>query len=139
MRLPRPRHWLRSVLVVLGLIVVVPGWFVAVIVDGIASLRPRRLPSRPVLRISFVAVLAAGWLIAAIGSGIHPLVIVGSIVIVSFFALLAAEVLSSSDDRGDDPLAQPFRQSTWRLCDPQLSTWGVWRAEIESYPPGIDG
>jgi hypothetical protein len=99
------------VLVLFGLIVVVTGWFIAVIVDGIASLRPRRLPSRPVLQISFVAVLAAGWLIAPIGSGIHPLVIVGSIVIVSFFALLAAEVLSSSDDRGSSGPSFMFETS----------------------------
>jgi hypothetical protein len=137
MGLPRPRHWLRSVLVLLGLTVVVPGWFIALIVDRIASLRPRRLPSRYVLLISFVVVLATGCLIAAIDGGIHPLVSIGSIPIVSFFALLVAKVLSS-DARGEDPLEQPFPKTTWRLYDAELSTSGVWRAEIEFHPSGID-
>jgi hypothetical protein len=138
MRLPRPRHWLPSVLVVFGLIVVVPGWFVALIVDRLAGLRPRWLPSRRVVLSSVFALLAAGVLITTFGTDIHPLVILGSIPIMSFLALLAAGALSSSNAREDDPLLQTYPRTTWRLCDPELSTGGVWRAEIESYPLGMD-
>jgi len=124
---------------VLGLIVVVPGWFIAVIADGIAIQLPRWIPFSRLLLALFAGVLAAGWFIAAIGSGIHPLVIFGSIPIVSVFALLAASALSSPHAQADDPLADHYPRTTWRLTDPQLWKWGVWRAEIKSVPPGIDG
>jgi hypothetical protein len=138
MRLPRPRHWLSTVLVVFGLIVVVPGWFMALIVDRIAGSWPRRLLSRRVLLISSMAVLSAGMLVATFVTDIHPVFILGSIPIISLFARLAPGVLSSSDARQDDPLLQTYPRTTWRLCDPELSTGGVWRAEIESHPPGLD-
>jgi len=54
------------------------------------------------------ALPAAVWLITAGASQVFALVIVGSISIVLFSAFHAAEVLSSSDARGDDPLAQPY-------------------------------
>ena len=127
-----------TVLVVFGLIVVVPGWFMALIVDRIAGSWPRRLLSRRVLLISLVAVLATGILIASFGADIHPLIILSSIPIIAFYALRGPGVRSSPDAREDDPLEQTYPRTTWRLCDPELSTGGVWRAETESYPPGLD-
>jgi hypothetical protein len=138
MRLPRPRHWLPTVLVVFGLIVVVPGWFMALIVGRIAGSWPRRFLSRRVLLISLVVILSAGMLMATFGTDIQSVFILSSIPIISFFALLGPGVRSPSDAREDDPLEQTYPRTTWRLCDPELSTGGVWRAEIESYPPGLD-
>lgn len=138
MRLSRPRHWLPTVLVVFGLIVVVPGWFMALIVDRIAGSWPRRLLSRRILLISLVAVLAAGVVIASFGTDIHPLIILSWISIISSFALRGPGVRSSPDAREDDPLEQTYPRTTWRLCDPELSTAGVWRAETEFYPPGLE-
>ncbi len=66
------------------------------------------------------------------------MVISGSVSDIVLIALLAPKGLSSSDPRDDDILAQTFPQTTWRLCDPDLLTSGVWRAEVESYPVGID-
>jgi hypothetical protein len=138
MQLPHPRRWLRSVLLVCGLIGVVLGWFVALIVDRVAGLRHRWSRWGRVVLSAHVAILAAGASVAAIDGEIRPLVILGSISLLLVFALFAAGLLSSSDAREDDPLLQTYPRTTWRLCDPELSTGGVWRAEIESYPLGTD-
>ncbi len=48
------RDWIRTVHVLFGLIVVVPGSFMALIVEGIAGLWPRRLLSRRLLLFSLL-------------------------------------------------------------------------------------
>ncbi len=156
MRLPSTRHWCHFLLAPLGLIVVVPGWLTAVIVSRIAAVRPprqiaaivsriadTRLPRKPpwyrLVLLPVIPVLAALALILAIDNGIHPLVILGSVPIVALLVLMAAMALSAPDAGGDVLLPQLEPKTTWRLLDRNLSTWGVWRAEIESYPPGVEG
>ena len=123
---------------VLGLIAVVPVWFIASIAEGIASLRPRRLSSQRLLLFSFLVLWATGWTVAAIVFDIGPVIILGLVFPVWLLAIIGTSGLSSEDPRDDYILAQTFPQTTWRLCDPNLLTSGVWRAEVESHPVGID-
>lgn len=159
MRLPNVRHWLRYLLVPLGLMIVVPGWFIAVIVEHIAAAQsrraprliaasvnriaaeaPRRLPRWPLLvLIPVIPVLGALVLVLALDHGIQPLAILASVPIVALIVLMAASALSAPDAQGDELLPQLEPKTTWRLRDPQLSDWGVWRAEIVSYPHGVEG
>ena len=56
-------------------------------------------------------------------------------IIVAFSLLLGFAVWQ----RTKPPVAGSDPPVPWRLCDPQLSHWGVWRAELEQLPEAIEG
>jgi hypothetical protein len=90
-----------------------------------------------ILLIPLVPIAVVGWLVAAISAGVHPLFIMGMIPILALSALMAANVLSAPNGRGDEPPPQSYPQTEWKLIDPQLSTWGIWRADLR-VPPHVD-
>jgi len=159
MRLPSVRDWLRYLLVPLGLMIVVPGWFIAVIVNHLAARRPRREPRSVAVIVNRIAaarsrrlprwhrlvlvpvipVLGALVLVLALDHGIQPLAVLAAVPILGLIVLMAADGLSAPDAQGDELLPQFEPKTTWRLLDRNLSTWGVWRGEIASYPPGVEG
>ena len=128
--------WIGTVYALLGLVAVVPVWFIASIAEGIASLWPRRLPSRHLLLFSFLVLWATGWTVAATAFDIGSVVISGGVCDIVLIAILAAKGLVLRRIRRDSSrtYAQTFPQTTWRLCDPNLLTSGVWRAEVRSTP-----
>jgi hypothetical protein len=69
------------------------------------------------------------------------LLVLGLLVVIPFWALAkVAEGILLGLRRDKDTLTpEGYPRTTWRLCDPQLSTWGVWRTEIARDLPGIDG
>jgi hypothetical protein len=95
-----------------------------------------------------IAVAFVGWLVFALHGmsiGVDFRAILATmpfVVVLVMLAASAASARSSSDaeveaaSRGFGPEGPVTR---WRLCDPQLSHWGVWRADLGRFPPEIDG
>jgi hypothetical protein len=94
-----------TIVVLIGIAVVFPVWFVF----GIASILMGVSP--PVYFLVTVPVIAV-WLI------------------------LIASVVSQ---RAKPRVTRIEPPTPWRLCDPQFSHWGVWRAELGRFPAAIDG
>jgi len=83
--------------------------------------------------------LVLGLLFSAIELKVNPLVVVGLAAVLVFFMLTAAQAISETSRLGRDPFDEPSRPTAWRLCDPRLSHWGVWRADLGQLPPQIAG
>jgi hypothetical protein len=69
-----------------------------------------------------------------------PLVILAAALlpVVLYLILSLAERFDAAPEPAeDDPLTGSAAMADWRLCDPMLSTFGVWRAEVVRYPADI--
>ena len=119
------RSWPGKVLALLGLLVVVPAWPIAKLAEGLAkrfrwSVRPSVLVFLSMLFVASLVLQSALGLTAAIA-----LAFLLACVSPRLFALPPAP-------NEDTAPLQTYPRTTWRLCDPQLSTHGLWRAETET-------
>jgi hypothetical protein len=74
-------------------------------------------------------------------SSLSPFVFLATIWIACILVMLTASAASKQAERDVDADAfnPPVAAMPWRLCDPELSHWGVWRADTGRFPPEIDG
>ncbi len=93
-----------------------------------------------------IALAFVAWLVFAIHSmslGLDFRVVLVTMPFAVSFVMLAASAASKQSNPDADAEARAFAPerpfTPWRLCDPQLSHWGVWRADLGRFPPEIDG
>src|SRR4051794_39661484 len=82
------------------------------------------------LLIPVVPLVVVGLLVAEIGHEVHPALVMASVPLLATFALVAAQALSSMEGQEDDLQVGTEARTTWRLIDPELWKWGVWRAKL---------
>jgi hypothetical protein len=122
------------VLLVLALLGVIPLWVLAKIAEGIARQLREGVSPRAALPV-FVFMVATLLYTLRPSTGTYPSIIVGFLSV-----CLSPWLFARGASEGEDTLMpEDYPQTNWRLCDPQLSTWGVWRTEIEYDPSVIDG
>jgi len=78
--------------------------------------------------------LLLGLLFCAIELKLNPLVVLGLSAVLVFLILTAARAISGTSQPRRDPFGEPSHPTPWRLCDPGLSHWGVWRADLGQLP-----
>jgi hypothetical protein len=93
-----------------------------------------------------IALTFVAWLVFALHGmslGLDFRVVLATMPFVVSFVLIAAAAASKQSNPDSDAEAGAFGPdrpvTPWRLCDPQLSHWGVWRADLGRFPPEIDG
>jgi hypothetical protein len=87
--------------------------------------------------------LFMGWVVLAIfamGNNIHPIAVMATIPVVAYLILRTARAFDASGESGREDPFTPFAGTVnWKLRDPMLSTFGVWRADVKCHPTDIDG
>jgi hypothetical protein len=93
-----------------------------------------------------IALTFVAWLVFAVHSmslGLDFRVVLATMPFAVSFVLLAGSAASRQSNPDADAEASAFGPdrpvAPWRLRDPQLSHWGVWRADLGRFPPEIDG
>jgi hypothetical protein len=84
-------------------------------------------------------VLLIGWLFLVLEYRIHPFIVLASIPVLAFAILSIGQALSKTIEPEEEVAFRPsWSTIPWRLHDPMLSTFGLWRAEVRSHPLGLD-
>jgi len=83
--------------------------------------------------------LLLGLLFCAIELKLNPLVVLGLVAVLVFLMLTAAQAIARTSRPRRDPFDEPCHPTPWRLCDPGLSHWGVWPADLGRLPPEMAG
>ena len=127
----RIRSWSGKVLALLGLVVVLPAWPIAKAAEGLAE--RIRLPITPRVPV-FLSLVVVASLVLQSALGLGAAIAVAFLLAgVSrwFFALPPAAEENRLTPNG-------YPRTRWRLCDPELSTHGLWRAEMDAGAPDIE-
>ena len=119
------RSWPGKVLALLGLLVVVPAWPTSKVAECLAerfrwSVRPSILVFLSILLVTLMVLQSALGLSAAMA-------------VAFLLACVSPRLFALPPAPNEDtaPL-QTYPRTTWRLCDPELSTHGLWRAEMDA-------
>jgi hypothetical protein len=125
------RSWPGKALALLGLLVVVLAWPVAKVAEGLARRFPEPvLPPRLLVFLS-VLVVASLELKSAIGLDV-------AMAVAFLLACLSSWLFALPPALDEKPVTlQEYPRTAWRLCDPELSTHGLWRAELVAGWPEI--
>jgi hypothetical protein len=127
----RIRSWSRKVLALLGLVVVLPAWPIAKAVERLAGRFPDPIWLRGVLLFLSLLVVASVLLLSAMGPG-------AAIAVAFLLAGVSRWLFALPPDPYENTFKlQEYPRTRWRLCDPELSTRGLWRAEVNADLPDI--
>ena len=61
------------------------------------------------------------------------------ILLLMFATSAASQRAAAGAKKNEDPFLPEHPRTPWRLCDPEFSHWGLWRADLGRFPPAIDG
>ena len=133
--------WKRNLLALLGLFAVLSAWSIArfaeVLAEPIAKLaeiladRLREPVTKSVLVFLLILIVA----LVVLHSALEP----GAAIAVAFVLASASRWLFAFPPASNENslTLHQYPRTTWRLCDPELSTHGLWRAEVNAGLPTI--
>jgi hypothetical protein len=88
----------------------------------------------PMLTLMFLASIVL--VVAAAIQG--PVYAITAMSVSAAFLLMLWVAFSSAEEKADENVfPEPILRTPWRLVDPHLSHWGVWRAELGRLPDEI--